>query len=111
MTAHAAPINDHYIRVSRPRPPTGSSNRVRACAPRRGAPCPVVRPLHTVVTLWQKGNFVTSYSEPADAAALAASLIERVDAATATLLETAAGLSTNRSASHRCCQDGAAATC
>ncbi len=36
---------------------------------------------------------MTSYSEPADAAALAAALIERVDRATARLLETAAGLS------------------
>lgn len=36
---------------------------------------------------------MTSYSEPADAAAVAAALIERVDRATARLLETAAGLS------------------
>ena len=36
---------------------------------------------------------MTSYSEPADAAAQAAALIERVDAATARLRETAAGLS------------------
>ena len=36
---------------------------------------------------------MTSYSEPADAAALAAALIEQVDAGTVRLLETAAGLS------------------